>query len=296
MNTPTGFRLVNGKPTDINPLLGLINPAMPHEIIHMMIAAYVATGFAVAGIHAAMLLRDPDNPFHRRAIAIAFSIGAIAALGQPISGDFAARAVAKLQPIKLAAFEGLFPTESHAPIAIGGIPDVKGRKLLYAFDLPDLLSIMTYHNPDAVVRGLDSFPEKDWPDPLIAVHLAFQAMVGLGFAMVGMALWAGLLLWRRRTIFNSKLFLLALVATAPFGLIAVEAGWIVTEVGRQPWIIYRVMLTAQAVTPMPGLIGTFSMFTVLYFILAGTVVYMMWRQVLSSPTTEELAAAAAAGR
>jgi cytochrome d ubiquinol oxidase subunit I len=296
MNTPNGFRLVNGSPTDIDPLAALVNPAALHETIHMTIAAYAATGFVVAGIHAVMFLRDRRNPFHRRAIAIAFGVGAIAALGQPISGDFAARAVAKLQPIKLAAFEGLFTTESHAPLAIGGIPDVKARKLRYAIELPDMLSIMTYHNPDAVMRGLDSFAEKDRPDPLIAVHLAFQVMVGLGFAMAGMALWAGLLLWRRRTIFSSDWFLWALVGTAPFGLIAVEAGWVVTEVGRQPWIIYGVMRTAQAVTPMPGLTGTFTLFTLLYLFLAGTVVYMMWEQVLRSPTTEELTAVAAAGR
>jgi cytochrome bd ubiquinol oxidase subunit I len=296
MNTPNGFRLVNGKPADIDPLASLVNPAALHETIHMTIAAYAATGFVVAGIHAAMLLRDRNNPFHRRAIAIALGVGAVAALMQPISGDFAARAVARLQPIKLAAFEGLFRTQSHAPLAIGGIPDVKDRKLLYAIDLPDMLSIMTYHNPDAVVRGLDSFPEKDWPDPLFAVHFAFQVMVGLGFAMAGVALWAGFLLWRRRTIFDSDWFLRALMAAAPFGFIAVESGWVVTEVGRQPWIIYGVMRTAQAVTPMPGLQVTFSLFTLLYVFLAGTVAYMMWRQVLSSPTSEELDAAAAAGR
>ena len=294
MNTPVGFRLVNGLPTDIDPLAALTNPAALHETVHMTIAAYVATGFVVAGIHAAMWLRDRGNLFHRRAIAIAFSIGAVAAIMQPISGDAAARAVARLQPIKMAAFEGLFHGGSHAPLAIGGIPDVKDRKLLYAIELPSMLSLMTDHSADGVIRGLDSFPEKDWPSPLIAVHVAFQIMVGAGFAMAGLALWGGLLLWRRRTIFDSIWFMRALVAAAPLGLIAVEAGWVVTEVGRQPWIIYGVMRTADALTPMPGLTVTFTLFTTLYLFLGVTVSHLLWRQVMRSPKQAEVAAQAAA--
>jgi cytochrome d ubiquinol oxidase subunit I len=289
MNTPVGFRLVNGLPTDIDPIASLTNPAALHETVHMTIAAYAATGFAVAGMHAAMWLRDRGNLFHQRAIAIAFSIGAIAAVIQPISGDASARAVARLQPLKMAAFEGLFKGGPHAPLAIGGIPDVKDRKLLYAIELPSMLSIMTYHSAGAVIRGLDSFPEKDWPAPMIAMHLAFQIMVGAGFAM-----WGVLLIWRWRTIFDSLWLLRAMVAAAPLGLIAVEAGWVVTEVGRQPWIIYGVMRTADALTPMPGLTVTFALFSALYIFLGVTVVHLIWRQVMLSPTRAEVAVQAAA--
>jgi cytochrome d ubiquinol oxidase subunit I len=198
MNTPVGFRLLNGQPADIDPLAALTNPAAFHETIHMTIAAFVATGFAVAGIHSFMLLRDRENPFHKKALAIALGVAALAALLEPISGDLAARKVARLQPIKLAAFEGLFDTENGAPLAIGGIPDVTTHQLRDAIELPDMLSLMAYHDPHALVRGLDSFPRNDWPTPLIAVHLAFQVMVGAGSALAALAIWAGWLLWRRR--------------------------------------------------------------------------------------------------
>jgi cytochrome bd ubiquinol oxidase subunit I len=297
MNTPVGFKIVEGQLVDIHPLAALTNPAALHETIHMTIAAYIATGFAVAGIHAFMLLRDRNNPFHKKALAIALAVGALAALAQPISGDFAAREVARLQPIKFAASEGLFETQRGAPLAVGGIPDVKTHRLRYAIDLPDMLSLMTYHDPHALVRGLDSFPQRDWPSPLIPVHLAFQVMVGAGFAMVAVVLWAGWLLWRRHTIYGTAWFLRALVAASPLGIIAVEAGWVVTELGRQPWIIYGVMRTADAVTPMPGLAASFVLFTILYFFLAVTVAYLHWEQVIESPKLEEATAfAAASGR
>jgi cytochrome d ubiquinol oxidase subunit I len=296
MNTPVGFKLVNGKPTNIDPVAALTNPAAFHETLHMTIAAYIATGFAVAGIHAWMLLRDRANPFHRKGLAIALVLGGMAAIAQPLTGDFAAREVGRLQPLKMAAFEGLFETQRGAPLAIGGIPDIKRNRLRYAIEIPDLLSLLTYHNRDAVVRGLDSFPRKDWPSPLAVVHIAFQIMVGAGFAMAGLALWGAFLLWRKRTIFETRLFLYALAAAMPLGVIAVEAGWVVTEVGRQPWVIYNVLRTADAVTPMQGVIVTFPVFTALYFLIAITVAYMMWLQVMRSPTEEELAAAAAGGR
>ena len=294
MNTPVGFRLLAGQPVDIRPLAALTNPAALHETIHMTIAAYAATGFVVAGLYAFMLLRGNDNPFHRKALAIALTVGALAALAQPLSGDLAAREVARLQPIKLAAFEGLFETQQGAPLAIGGFPDVKARRLRYAIELPDMLSLMTYHDPHALVRGLDSFPQSEWPAPLIAVHLAFQIMVGAGFGMVGLALWAAWLLWRFGTIYSSKWFLRALVAASPLGIIAVEAGWVVTEVGRQPWIIYGVMRTADAVTPVPGVAASFVLFTIIYIFLAVTVAYLLWQRVVQSPKLEEATALAAA--
>ncbi|MBV8358556.1 MAG: cytochrome ubiquinol oxidase subunit I, partial [Deltaproteobacteria bacterium] len=240
--------------------------------------------------------RDRDNPFHKKALAIALTVGALGALVQPLSGDFAAREVARLQPIKMAAFEALFETQREAPLALGGIPDVKERRLRYGIELPDMLSLMTYHDPHALVRGLDSFPQENWPGALIAVHLAFQIMVGAGFAMAALALWAGWLLWRRGTIYSSDWFLRAVVAASPLGFIAVEAGWMVTELGRQPWVIYGVMRTADAVTPMPGLVVPFALFTMLYLFLAVTVVYLLSRHVLTSPEIKEATALAAAGR
>ena len=289
MNTPVGFKLdSHGHPYDINPVAALFNPAAFHETLHMIIAAYAATGIAVAGVHSFMLLRDRGNLFHRRAVTIALAMGAIASVFQPLTGDFAARQVALLQPIKLAASEGLFPTEPGAPLAIGGIPNAATHHLDYAIEIPDLLSLLTYHNPHAVMTGLDSFPEQDWP-PLFAVHTGFDLMVGIGTALVGLSLWALWLIWRRRTIFGSVWFLRALVAATPLGLIAVEAGWVVTEVGRQPWIIYNVMRTRDALTPMLGLEVQLILFTSLYIFLGLTVLRLMYRHVMRSPDSEEIA-------
>ncbi|MGA2412191.1 MAG: cytochrome ubiquinol oxidase subunit I [Candidatus Binataceae bacterium] len=290
MNTPAGFTLDKaGLPTQINPIAALTNPAAFHETLHMTIAAYAATGFAVAGVHSFMLLGDRGNRFHRHAITIALVMGSIGAMLQPLTGDIAAREVARLQPVKLAAFEGLFPTERGAPIAILGIPNVKTHHLDYAIELPDLLSLMTYHDPHALVTGLDSFPEQDWPSPLFAVHMAFQVMIGIGSALALVPLWALWLLWRQHTIFDSAWFLRTLVAATPLGLIAVEAGWVVTEVGRQPWIIYHVMRTRDALTPMRGLEVQMVLFSALYIFLGITVLRLMSRHVMRSPDSEELA-------
>jgi len=290
MNTPAGFQLdAHHHLTNINPVAALTNPAAFHETLHMTIAAYAATGFAVAGVHAFMLLRDRGNQFHRHAVTIALAMGSIAAVLQPLTGDIAAHEVARLQPIKLAAFEGLFPSEHGAPLAILGIPNVKTHHLDYAIDLPYMLSLMTYHDPHALVLGLDSFPETEWPDALMAVHMAFQVMVGIGFALAAIPLWALWLLWRQRTIFAEPWFMRALVAATPLGLLAVEAGWAVTELGRQPWIIYHVMFTRDAVTPMHGLEVQLIVFTALYVFLGITVLRLMWRHVMRSPDSEEIA-------
>jgi cytochrome d ubiquinol oxidase subunit I len=290
MNTPVGFKLdSHGHPFDINPIAALASPAAFHETLHMTVAAYAATGFAVAGVHSFMLLRDRGNPFHQHTVKIALIMGAVASLIQPLTGDIAAREVARLQPLKLAAFEGLFTTEPGAPLALLGIPNVATHHLDYAIELPYLLSLMTYHDPHAIVTGLDSFPQQDWPAPLFVVHTAFQVMVGSGMALAGLSLWSVWLLWRQHTIFASAWFLRVLVAATPLGLIAVEAGWVVTEVGRQPWIIYHVMQTHDAVTPMPGLEVQLFLFTSLYIFLGLTVLRLMGRHVMRSPDSEEVA-------
>lgn len=279
MNTPAGFRMVAGVPVDIHPVVAMLNKAAFTEILHMVVAAYAAIGFLVAGIHAAQLLRNREADFHRRGLTIALLIGGVGAIVQPLIGDMAAGEVLHDQPLKLAAFEGLFRSQRGAPLAIGGYPDQTANRLEFAIDIPYLLSILTYHDPNALVRGLDSYPRDEWPEPLAAVHIAFQIMVGIGTAMAGLGLWAGCLWWRRRSVFDCKWFLMALTAAAPLGLIAIEAGWVVTEVGRQPWIVYGVMKTAAAVTPMPDLRFAFAIFLTLYLILAvmvlGTVGWMV---------------------
>jgi cytochrome bd ubiquinol oxidase subunit I len=287
MNTPAGFRILDGKPVDVDPIAAMMNPAAFTEILHMMLAAHAATGFIVAGVHAFMLLRDPHNLFHRRAVAIALAVGGAAAVLQPLSGDRLAKVVARNQPAKLAAFEGQFETKRGAPLRVGGLPDERAGATRYAIEIPYGLSLLAYGDPQATVRGLRDFPEDERP-PAAIVHVAFQMMVACGLAMMGVAIW-GAWRWRRArgrardAWLDSTWFLRALVAASPLGFLAIEAGWAVTEIGRQPWIVYGVMRTADAVTPMPGLIVPFIAFTLLYIFLAVITVWLLLRQVAASP-------------
>jgi cytochrome d ubiquinol oxidase subunit I len=283
MNSPTGFEMAGGRPVNIDPVAAMLNPMAFSQTLHMALAAYAATGFAVAGIHAFLLLRDRTNLFHRRALAIALLVGGVAALLQPLSGDLSARMVAEQQPVKLAALEGQFKTERAAPLRIGGIPNAETGETCCAIEIPYGLSLLAFHDPLAEVKGLEAFPRDQWPNTLI-VHMAFQTMVGMATLMMAVALWAAVRWWRRRgRLFESKWFLRALVLAAPAGMIAIEAGWTVTEVGRQPWIIQGVMRTKDAVTPMPGLVVPFIAFTVLYIFLAAIVIWLLLRQVAASP-------------
>src|SRR5438034_649957 len=286
MNTPTGFHIVNGRPVDIDPLAAMMNPAAFAQPLHMTLAAYAATGFVAAGIHAFMLRRDANNRFHKSALAIALTVGGIAAILQPLSGDLLAKMVARNLPVKLAALEGQFATEKGAPLRIGGIPDENAGVTRYAVEIPYGLSILAYSDPNAIVKGLNDFPSSDRP-PVAIVHLSFQIMVACGVVMMGMAAWAAWRRWRRHNKSGSWLdsgwFLRSLVFAAPLGFIAIETGWVVTEIGRQPWIIYGVMRTADAVTPVPGLVVPFITFTLLYIFLAAITVWLLLRQVAASP-------------
>jgi cytochrome d ubiquinol oxidase subunit I len=286
MNAPTGFDVVDGAIANVDPIAGMLNPMAFQQTLHMTLAAYAATGFAVAGIHAFLLLLDRENAFHRRALSIALLVGAPAATLQPLSGDLSARAVAKWQPAKLAAMEAHFETGRGAPLVIGGWPDMDARETRYAVHLPRGLSLLAFHDKDAEVQGLDRVPRADWPH-VPTVHLAFQIMVGLGTVMALVAVWAGVLAFRRADLCASAPLLRALTVTAPFGFICIEAGWTVTEVGRQPWVVYGVLRTAEAVTPMPGLVVPFLLFTLLYCFLGVIVAWLLYRQIIRSPRPTE---------
>jgi len=286
MNAPAGFELVNGQAVNVDPLAAMANPAALPQAIHMTLAAYAATGFAVAGIHALLLLKDPANAFHRRALAIALIVGAPAAVLQPISGDLSARHLARHQPVKLAAAEALFQTRAGAPLTLGGWPDMDRRETRFAIDIPSGLSLLAFHDPGAVVKGLDAAPRDEWPN-VPAVHLAFQLMVALGTYLALVALWAGWRAWRGADLAHDRWLLRAIALATPLGFIAVETGWMVTELGRQPWVIYGVLKTADAVTPMPGLIVPFLTFTLLYCFLGVIVAWLLYRQILRSPEIPE---------
>jgi cytochrome bd ubiquinol oxidase subunit I len=276
MNTPAGFALENGRPISIDPVAAILNPAAAPEAIHMLLAAYAACGFAVAGVHAWLLRRDPQSQFSRYALRIALATGGIAAILQPFAGDYLARTVARTQPVKLASMEGQFETERGAPVRIGGIPNTEAGRTDYAIEIPRALSLLAFHDANATLRGLNEFDRRNWP-PVAIVHVAFQIMLAAGVIMMAMAVWT---FWRwihsKRS--DSNLFLRAVVLASPLGFVAIEAGWTVTEVGRQPWIIQGILRTSEAVTPMPGLIIPFAIFTFLYLFLAAVVVWLLLRQ------------------
>ena len=288
MNAPVGFEHTPGGPIDIDPWRAMQNPFWIANTVHMLIAAFMATAFGAAGIHAYMLLRDPAHPFHRRALALCLVVGGLAAAAQPISGDFTARVVAEHQPIKFAAMEGHFETMACAPLAIGGWPDLEARETRFGIHIPCGLSFLAHHDPQAVVVGLNDFPADEVPDTRV-VHAAFQIMVACGMAMLALAAFAALNALRRRGLALQRWYLRALVLAAPLGFIAIEAGWVVTEVGRQPWIIYGIMRTSEAVTPMPGLIVPFTVFTLLYVLLSVVVVFVIRRQVVATTSREYVA-------
>ena len=267
MNSPSGFRLVNGRVTDVHPLQAIFNPGTGIETTHTMISAYVATGFAVAAVYAIGILRGRPGGLYRKGLLVGMIVGSIGTPLSVITGDLNARWVADNQPAKLAAMEGVFKTESGAPLRIGGLPDLQSRETKYAIEIPAGLSFLAYGNPSATVRGLDSFPPGTTPDPR-PVHLAFDIMVAIGFALLGLAAWFFIALWRKRSVPEGRLLLWAIGASGFLSFVAMEAGWMVTEIGRQPWIIYGVVRTAAAITPAPGLVLSFIVSTIIYILLA----------------------------
>ncbi|MFT4626917.1 MAG: cytochrome d ubiquinol oxidase subunit I [Myxococcota bacterium] len=283
MNTPTGFTLDDaGNVLDVDPIAAMFNPAWFGQALHMTVAAFLATGVLVAGIHAWMLLRDPNNDFHRKALAIAFSVGAVATFVQPLTGHTVAETVAHTQPVKLAALEAHWETQRRAPFTIGGWPDEVAEETHYGIEIPALLSILAYGDPDAEVLGLSDVPPEDRP-PVAVTHAAYQIMLGTAGVLVAVAT-VGLVLWGwRRKLPLDRPFLWLVVLNAPMGMIGIEAGWTATEVGRQPWVIQGVMRTADAVTPMPGLIVPFAMFSLLYLFLGVVTLTLLRRQFEHSP-------------
>ncbi|MBG8552443.1 cytochrome ubiquinol oxidase subunit I [Hymenobacter guriensis] len=282
MNSPSGFDYVNGQYLNVDPVRAMFNDAWLSQALHMTLAAFAATGFAVAGVHALMVLKRRNIHFHFRAFQIAAVFGTVAAVLQPLSGDFSAKDVARRQPAKLAAMEAHFHTEKSAALVLGGLPNEKEQRVDYAIKIPGALSFLAHGNFEQEVTGLDRIPVADRP-PVTVPHLAFQLMVGLGMFMMGLALLYFWALWRRPHWLRADWLLKLFVAAIPAGFIAVEAGWTVTEVGRQPWILYGIMRTRDAVTPMPGIAYSFYLFTAVYLSLSLVVIFLLYRQIKMVP-------------
>ena len=281
MNAPAGFKVVGGKITGIDPIAAMLNPAAAHEVLHMTLAAFIATGFAVAAIHAFFLLRDRRNAFHRNALGIALALACTSAPLQLISGDFSARSVAKLQPAKLAAMEAVYQTQPGAPWRLGGIPDDQSRTTRFALTIPRGLSLLVDRDPNSKIIGLDQFTPNAWPNVRL-VHWSFDLMILCGLALIALSMTVGWLAWKNRGVPDGKWILRAIVAAGPLGFVAIEAGWVVTELGRQPWIIYGVMRTQEAVTPMQKIAIPFVIFTLIYVLLSVALIYLLRRQFMKT--------------
>jgi cytochrome d ubiquinol oxidase subunit I len=277
MNHPSGFRLENGEAVDVRPWRALFaNDWFWHEFVHMYLAAFIVAGFVTASVYAVAWLRGRRDRYVRVALAVPLTVAAVAAPAQLIVGDWAARDVAREQPVKLAALEGLGRTEKGASLHIGGWYDEGRGEVRYGIAIPKGLALLAFHDPNATVRGLDTVPPKDRP-PVNVVRLAFAAMVGIGTLMALFAVFYLVHLWRRRRLPQTRWFAWSVAALGPLSVVALIAGWVTTEVGRQPWVVYGLMRTEDAVTGAGGIPVGYATLVIVYAALGAAVVWILRR-------------------
>ena len=275
MNNPVGFDVApDGTLTNVDPIAGMFAPSMPPQVVHMWIAAYMVTGFGIASVYAVGMLRGRRDRYHRLGMLIPLTVAAIFAPIQIGVGDWIAGTVARNQPAKLAAMEAQYETQAGAPLSLGGI--YVDNELRYALEIPYGLSLLIFKNPNGVVPGLEEVPPQDRP-PVNVVHLAYNTMVGAGSALLLLAIVFGFAWWKRRSWVENKWFLRAVAVSGLAAVAALESGWITTEVGRQPWIVYGYLRTADAVSPAPGLYLGFYAVVAIYAVLTVVVVYVLRR-------------------
>jgi cytochrome d ubiquinol oxidase subunit I len=277
MNNPVGFDVVNGEIVNINPWRALFNDYFWHEFVHMYLAGFVVVGFCVASVYAVSWLRGDHSRYVRTAMIIPLTFAALVAPAQLVVGDWAARAVAVHQPLKLAAMEGLPNTTADAPFAVGGYWDKSEDEIQGGVEIPDMLSLLAFHNPNAVVTGLNSVPEQDQPHAINTIRYSFHAMVGVGTVLALLGAFFVFMWARHRRLPRSKWFYRLVAISGVLSIIALEAGWIVTEVGRQPWIAYGVMRVSDAVTHANGVTYLFAAGVVIYSSLVAMVVWLLRR-------------------
>jgi cytochrome d ubiquinol oxidase subunit I len=285
MNDPVGFTVANGKVTDPKPWQALLAPNLGHELTHMYLAGYIVAGFIVAGVYATSWLRGRRDLYHRTGLVVALSFAAFAAGAQGLVGDWAGRRVADSQPVKLAAFEGLPDTERGAPFTIGGYYDTGANEVKYGIQVPKMLSLLATHKPNGPVQGLDSVPPADRP-PVNIVRFSFQTMAAIGTLLALLGLWFVGTFLRFRRLPRSRWFYRAVVVAGPVSFVALITGWIATEVGRQPWIVYQVMRTNEAVTRSNGLEAGFAFLVIVYVGLGIAVAWLLRRLARTSPQSE----------
>ena len=289
MNSPAGYTLSHGKITSVDPVSVYFNAATPYETAHMVLAAYMVTGFVIAGVYAVGLLRGRRDRYHRLGFAVPFTIGAIASPLQVMMGDIIARFIASNQPVKFASMEFVARTGDNVPEWIGGI--LINGKVYFGAASPSFDSILVGFSPHTRVIGWETVPPDQRPPFPTLIHLSFDFMVGIGFFLLALAAWQGWWWLFHRRLLLTPWFLVPSAVSGVAAVAAMEAGWIVTEVGRQPWIVYRVLLVSDAVTPSSGVTVTLGVVLFLYAILTvvsiGVPMIMSRRWRRETPAEEE---------
>jgi cytochrome bd ubiquinol oxidase subunit I len=279
MNLPGGFSLANGQVVDVRPLAVFFNRAFWYESLHMLLAAYIVAGFMVAGVYAAGMLKGRRDRYHRVGFLIPFVVAAAVMPAQIFVGDVIAREVFHKEPAKFAAIEALPTTGDHVPETLGGILRSDGQ-VRYGLRLPSGASLLAGFSPSTRIRGLDAIPAEVRPRPELvsAVHLSFDVMVGSAFLLLGLGLWFALAWWRRRDLPRSRWFFRCAAVSGLLAVVSLETGWVVTEVGRQPWTVVGLLLTRDAVTTS-GNIWLFFVGTMVLYAFIGVATVLVLRLV-----------------
>ncbi|BBW98853.1 cytochrome ubiquinol oxidase subunit I [Geobacillus sp. FSL W8-0032] len=288
--TPAGFRIENGEIVDVDPWAAFFNPSFFVTAGHVVLSAYMTGAFVLASIAAYQLLRARQDKrvrrFHQKALKLSLTIGGVFSLLTAINGHESAQLLHEYQPEKLAAAEGLFDTQSHAPLAIGGWTDPETQSVKWAIEIPWALSFLAGNRFDTVVKGLNDFPKEWWP-PLF-VHTLFNAMVGIGMFLLVLSIAAWIWQKRRASLDFPRWFLYSFVAAGPLAVIGIECGWIFACTGRQPWVIYRMMKTEDAVTQTENLALLFALFVAIYVLLSIAVVLVLRYYFRRHPVADDL--------
>ena len=285
MNAPQGFDIVDGQLVNINPIIAMFNPAMPTKVAHVVVTAYMTAAFVLAAIAAFRLLKGSNHIYHKKALYLTMKLGFVFSIATALIGDFSGKYLAEYQPEKLAAAEWHFETQENAPLILLGV--LSDGEVKYAIEIPFGLSMLAHNNPKAEVIGLDQFPEDEIP-PLY-IHYLFNIMVfiGMWMAILSALYWIGINRgWSR---VSTRWFHWLIVLGAPLTLIAIESGWWLAEVGRQPWILRKIMRVEDAATTSGQVDLMLMLFSALYVILGIGTIVVLRRMFLKNPVERELA-------
>lgn len=287
MQTPAGYSFNDiGQFIPVDWFAIIFNPSFPYRLVHMVLAAYLSTSFIVGGVAAYHLLKDSANKHAKTMFSLAIWMATIVAPIQLVAGDFHGLNTIEHQPAKVAAMEGHFKTQKGAPLILFGLPNMETGKVDYALEIPKLGSMILKHGWDEEVKGLSEWPKEDWPNVPI-VFWSFRIMVGLGMAMIGIGL-LGLILRLSGRLYSQPLYHKLCILMGPSGLIALLAGWFVTEVGRQPYTVYGLLRTSDSVSPIaaPGVWGSLMALVFVYFLVFTPGIIYILRHMKMDPAAE----------